>query len=548
MNSRVINYSGRSSFIQIIFLIGFVSLIIRLIYIQVFQDEFIKRQMDSKTTLQSSILAKRGQIVDRNERLLALDIKGYTVIADLNLFKPNQSEIKLLNSYLNLSKDKLNKLLIKKRGHVELIRHIGEEKKINLERINLKGIFFKENLQRTYPQLEISSHVVGITDIDRNGIQGTELVFNKMLLGENGGFSGVRRPIGVIGGNRRAPKEGSNLKLTIDIRLQSIAHHELKKAIEESGAESGSIVIINPNTAEILALNNHPTFNPSYRKGIKDLSIFRNRATIDVFEPGSVLKPIAMAAILSSGEVEQDVRVNTSPGWIQYGGYKTSDFRDYGKLSLSEIISYSSNVGMVKLCKDQESQHLINMFSSFGIGSQPVNILLPAREGFLPSASSLSNRDKVSSCYGYGISMSALQIAQAYQVFANKGVFKELNLFFDKELTSPKPEVKVLSEKTTSLINSMLIKTVNSKTGTARKARIEGRQVAGKTGTSEKKRNGEVSYSASFAGFVPAKDPSLLAVIVLHGLVKENHSGGSIAAPIFSKVVKQSIHALESGS
>tara|TARA_B100001123_G_scaffold451042_1_gene626277 strand:- start:6698 stop:8212 length:1515 start_codon:yes stop_codon:yes gene_type:complete len=504
--------------------------------------------MDSKTTLQSSILAKRGQIVDRNERLLALDIKGYTVIADLNLFKPNQSEIKLLNSYLNLSKDKLNKLLIKKRGHVELIRHIGEEKKINLERINLKGIFFKENLQRTYPQLEISSHVVGITDIDRNGIQGTELVFNKMLLGENGGFSGVRSPIGVIGGNRRAPKEGSNLKLTIDIRLQSIAHHELKKAIEESGAESGSIVIINPNTAEILALNNHPTFNPSYRKGIKDLSIFRNRATIDVFEPGSVLKPIAMAAILSSGEVEQDVRVNTSPGWIQYGGYKTSDFRDYGKLSLSEIISYSSNVGMVKLCKDQESQHLINMFSSFGIGSQPVNILLPAREGFLPSASSLSNRDKVSSCYGYGISMSALQIAQAYQVFANKGVFKELNLFFDKELTSPKPEVKVLSEKTTSLINSMLIKTVNSKTGTARKARIEGRQVAGKTGTSEKKRNGEVSYSASFAGFVPAKDPSLLAVIVLHGLVKENHSGGSIAAPIFSKVVKQSIHALESGS
>ena len=210
MNSRVINYSGRSSFIQIIFLIGFVSLIIRLIYIQVFQDEFIKRQMDSKTTLQSSILAKRGQIVDRNERLLALDIKGYTVIADLNLFKPNQSEIKLLNSYLNLSKDKLNKLLIKKRGHVELIRHIGEEKKINLERINLKGIFFKENLQRTYPQLEISSHVVGITDIDRNGIQGTELVFNKMLLGENGGFSGVRSPIGVIGGNRRAPKEGSN--------------------------------------------------------------------------------------------------------------------------------------------------------------------------------------------------------------------------------------------------------------------------------------------------------------------------------------------------
>lgn len=547
MISRVVNYSGRSFFIQLVFLIGFVLLLSRLIYIQVFQDEFIKKQLDTRIALESHTLAKRGKILDRNNRLLAVDVTGYTVIADLSLFKPKKNEISSLTSLLQINIDKIKKIL-KRKGHVEIIRHIGEEKKIELERLNIEGIFFKQNLQRSYPQREISSHVVGITDIDRKGIQGAELVFNKLLKGEDGGFTGLKSPIGTIGGERSSPKQGLDLKLTIDIRLQSISHHELKKAVEESGAESGSIVIVNPKTAEILTLINYPTFNPSNRRGIKDLSVFRNRATVDIFEPGSVAKPIAMAAIVSSKKVDKDTRISTSPGWIEYEGYKTSDFRDYGNLSLSEIISYSSNVGMVKLCKDQSPEHLVHVFSDFGIGSQPVNILIPAREGFLPQASALSDRDKVSSCYGYGISMSALQIAQAYQVFANEGIFKELNLFYDKALSNPKPDVRVLSKNTAKLINSMLVETVNSRSGTARKAKIEGKVVAGKTGTSKKKRDGLTTYSTSFAGFVPAEDPSLLAVIVLHGITKDIHSGGSVAAPIFSKVVGQSIHALESGS
>ena len=548
MISRVSNYSGRSLFIQFLFLFGFIILIIRLIYIQVFQDEFIKKQVDSRTILESSILAKRGKILDRNDRLLAVDVKGYTVIADLNLFKPNKSQISSLLPLLGIEANKIERILKKKRGHVEIIRHIEEERKRKIETMNLKGIFFRQNLRRSYPQLEISSHVVGITDIDRRGIQGAELVFNKMLKGENGVFSGIRSPIGVIGGKRNSPREGKDLKLTIDIRLQSIAYHELKKAVENSKAESGSIVIINPRTADILSLNNYPSFNPSDRRGIKDLGIFRNRATVDVFEPGSVIKPIAMAAVVNSAKVDRGMRINTSPGWIEYGGYKTNDFRDYGTLSLSDIISYSSNVGMVKLCKDLESEYLIDFFSNFGIGTQPSNIIIPSRAGFLPQASTFSNRDRVSSCYGYGISLSALQIAQAYQVLANKGIFKELNLFYDRELSSPKPELRILPEDTVRFINNMLIQTVNSRSGTGRRARIEGRQVAGKTGTSEKIRNGEISYSASFSGFVPPEDPILLAVIVLHGLTKEEHSGGSVAAPIFSKVVGQSLHTLESGS
>ena len=547
MTSGVVNYSGRSFFIQLIFLICFILLIARLIYIQVYQDDFIKKQLDTRIALESYILSKRGKILDRNDRLLALDIIGYTVIADLSLFNPNKNQIKLLCSILSINEGRIEKVF-KRKGHVEIIRHIGEEKKIEIESLNIQGIFFKQNLQRSYPQREVSSHVVGITDIDRKGIQGTELVFNKILKGKDGGFIGLKSPIGVIGGERKSPMEGSDLKLTIDVRLQSISHHELKKAVEKYGAESGSIVIVDPKTAEILSLSNYPTFNPSNRKGIKDLSVFRNRATIDLFEPGSVVKPIAMAAILKSKKIDVKTRINTSPGWIEYEGYKTSDFRDYGNLTLTEIISNSSNVGMVKLCRHQKTEHLLGVFSDFGIGTQPVNILIPSREGFLPQATTMSKRDKVSSCYGYGISMSAIQLAQAYQVFANKGVFKELNLFYDKALTSPKPDQRVLSEQTVRAINSMLIETVNSKSGTAKKAKIEGRVVAGKTGTSEKERKGKTSYSVSFAGFVPVKNPSLLAVIVLHGITSDIHSGGSVAAPIFSKVVGQSLHALESGS
>ena len=175
----------------------------------------------------------------------------------------------------------------------------------------IEGLFFKQNLQRTYPQVEVSSHVVGLTDIDRNGIQGTEKALNKILQGQDGGFLGVKSPIGAIEGLRQEPKEGKDINLTIDIRLQSIAHHELKKAVVESEAESGSIVIIDPKTSEILALNNFPTFNPLDRRYITDLSVLRNRATVDVFEPGSVLKPIAMAAILDSGKTKKDIKIKT---------------------------------------------------------------------------------------------------------------------------------------------------------------------------------------------------------------------------------------------
>ena len=545
--SRVALFSGRMLFIRLLFIGAFLLLAGRLLFLQIYQDNFLDEQVLSRSHSEYALLASRGKILDRNNNILALDVRSFSVGVDIKKFKGEPSDIESLEKILDLKKGTIDKL-IKNIGYKEIKRHVSGAKRKKIENFNLEGIFFRENLRRSYPQKEVSSHVVGITDIDRIGIQGSELVFNNSLKGKKGRFIGIKSSGNKkIEGDRVEPQHGKDLFLTIDIRLQSIAFEELKNAVDQAGAESGSVVIINPKSAEILALSNYPSFDPSNRRDIKDHSVFRNRATIDVFEPGSVLKPIAMSAIIDSKKINLEDNINTSPGWVKVSGYKTSDFKDYGVLSLSEIIALSSNVGMVKLCTDQDIVHLTKYFKSFGIGRYPVNLLIPAREGFLAHPSEFTLRDKVSSCYGYGLSMSAIQIAQAYSVFANEGIFKELTLFLDDSILSNSFEERVISIETASIVRDMLIKTVNMPSGTARNAKIKGTIVAGKTGTAIENSK-DLSYTATFAGFVPAIDPELLAVVVLHGLEGEDHSGGRVAAPVFSKIVSQSLHVLQAGN
>ena len=545
--SRVALFSGRMLFIRLLFIGAFLLLAGRLLFLQIYQDNFLDEQVLSRSHSEYALLASRGKILDRNNNILALDVRSFSVGVDIKKFKGEPSDIESLEKILDLKKGTIDKL-IRNIGYKEIKRHVSGAVRKKIENFNLEGIFFRENLRRSYPQKEVSSHVVGITDIDRIGIQGSELVFNNSLKGKKGRFIGIKSSGNKkIEGDRVEPQDGKDLFLTIDIRLQSIAFEELKNAIDQAGAESGSVVIINPQSAEILALSNYPSFDPSNRRDIKDHSVFRNRATIDVFEPGSVLKPIAMSAIIESKKINLEDNINTSPGWVKVSGYKTSDFKDYGVLSLSEIIALSSNVGMVKLCADQDIVHLTKYFKSFGIGRYPVNLLIPAREGFLAHPSEFTLRDKVSSCYGYGLSMSAIQIAQAYSVFANEGIFKELTLFLDDSILSNSFEERVISIETASIVRDMLIKTVNMPSGTARNAKIKGTIVAGKTGTAIENSK-DLSYTVTFAGFVPAIDPELLAVVVLHGLEGEDHSGGRVAAPVFSKIVSQSLHVLQAGN
>ena len=545
MSARILYSSGRIVSIQLILLFGFCALLVRLVYLQIYQDIFLDDQVFTRLDSQYSLLAPRGKILDRNDQILALDIKGYSVGIDLSKFIYDKDIILFLSEQLQKDPVELTNTLIgKSSGYKEISRNVNFEVKQRLQNKRIKGIYFRENLRRSYPERDITSHVVGLTDIDRQGIQGTELVFQNELIGEKGSFEGIKGARNTkLEGNRIEAIPGKDIRLTIDINIQSIAYHELNKAVEKHNAKAGSIVVIEPKSGNILGLVNYPSFDPSDRKNLIDMSKLRNRATVDVFEPGSVLKPIAMTAVLESNKVQDSTKINTSPGWIEFEGYKTSDFRDYGILSLSEIISYSSNVGMVKLCENQGVAHLTKYFKRFGIGRYPTSIMLPAREGFLPHSSKFTLRDKVSSCYGYGMTLSALQIAQAYSVFANEGNFIELNLFKDHSFDEPYYQ-KIIEPSTNSKIKKMLIETVNSKTGTASKARLEGKIVAGKTGTARETLEEITTYTGTFAGFVPSDDPEYLAVIVLHGLSGENYSGGRVSAPIFSNIMKQ-IYLLE---
>tara|TARA_Y100001970_G_scaffold122166_1_gene151425 strand:- start:11823 stop:13475 length:1653 start_codon:yes stop_codon:yes gene_type:complete len=539
-SSRYLYSLGRVVFIQLLFIVGFLLLIGRLIYLQLFQDVFLDGQVLSRSHSEYSLLAPRGRILDRENNILAFDVISYSIGIDFSKFNNNQESIFLLSNILNLEEVSLLTLINKQDyGYREIIRNISPKTKLALEKEGIKGLYFRKNLRRSYPQKNITAHVVGLTDIDRRGIQGAELVFNNELEGKEGKFVGIKGSGNTkIEGKREEAKLGKDITLTIDTDVQSIAYHQLNKAIDKYKAHSGSVVIVQPKTGEILSLVSYPSFNPSNRKNIKDMSIFRNRASIDVFEPGSVLKPIAMSAIIESQKEDLDSIVETSPGWVEVSGFRTSDFKDYGKLDLSQIISLSSNVGMVKLCSNQEIEHLTNYYKKFGIGEYPVSIMLPAREGYLAHHSEFTLRDKVSSCYGYGMTLSALQIAQAYIVFANDGYFKELKLFKDKLFESNK-ESQVISEETNRLITKMLEKTVNSDTGTAREARIKGKMVAGKTGTAMESLEEDTSYTATFSGFVPSNNPEYLTVVVLHGLKGEESSGGRVAAPVFSNIMHE---------
>jgi len=542
-------YEGRSLFLKFFFALLFIFLVFRLLYLQLFDSSFLDRASKSRIVTEYVISVPRGAILDRHNKYLALDVSSHTLQLEIRAFKPSDDELKKLLSVLGMNKSSLlGKLELKGRKFIQVKRHLSSEEKKSIEKIGIKGMSFLTDLKRSYPQGEISAHAVGITDIDRNGLQGTEKLFDNYLKSTSGKFVGLRDRRGnKLDGLRVEAKRGKDVKMTLDIRLQSIAYSELASSIVDSGAKSGSIIMVDPVNSEILAMVNFPSFTPSNRKELSDFSLLRNRSAIDLFEPGSVMKPLAMAAIIDSKIYDNNLIIETSPGWIDYEGYITKDFRDYGKLNLSEIISRSSNVGMVKLCSNMEKNLLYDYLSMFSVGKYPSSILINSREGFLSYTDAVTERDKVSACYGYGMSVTAIHLAQAYSILAAKGIYKELKLFKNIDNEDPKGK-RVLSLETSSIINNMLVQAVNSSIGTGKKARINGISVSGKTGTSIKNQGEKNIYSAIFAGYAPSDQPKLVTIIALHGLEDKNASAGLQAAPIFSKVVEQSLHILDSGS
>ncbi|MCB1616584.1 MAG: penicillin-binding protein 2, partial [Pseudomonadales bacterium] len=389
-----------------------------------------------------------------------------------------------------------------------------------------------------YPAKEVASHIVGFTDIDDHGQEGIELAYDEWLRGSNG----QKRVLKDLKGRvikdvqlLKSAQSGEDLQLSIDLRIQYLASEELKKAIKEHEAKSGAVVVVDVHTGEILAMANYPTFNPNNRSRVKP-SHLRNRAVTDVFEPGSTMKPLTIAAALESGKFTRDTVIDTNPGYIRVQGKTLYDHNNYGLLDLTGIIRKSSQVGTTKIALALDPQEVRNLFYRVGLG-QATGIGFPGESvGVLPSHRKWREIERVTFAFGYGLSLTALQLADAYTVLANRGEKRQLSLLKVSEQAETE---KVLSAEVTSQVLEMM-QAVTQKGGTGTRASIPAFTVAGKTGTTHVQEAGgyaENKYVSVFAGIAPATNPRFVAVVMVNEPTRGGYYGGLVAAPVFREVV-----------
>ncbi|MEM8845412.1 MAG: penicillin-binding protein 2, partial [Pseudomonadota bacterium] len=388
-----------------------------------------------------------------------------------------------------------------------------------------------------YPAGEMAAHIVGLTNIDDQGLEGLELAFDDWLHGEPGkkrvikdGYGTIVADIGLI----KESSPGKNLNLSIDKRIQYLAYRELKRTVNKHAARAGSVVVLSVDTGEVLAMVNLPAFNPNDRSNAKYNSI-RNRAITDVFEPGSTVKPFLIAAALESGTYRSVSKVNTAPGYFNFAGLQVSDFKNYGVVDMKTLLVKSSNVGAVKVALKLNEEILWDQYQAVGFGQLSGSGFPGEREGKLDSYTVWSKSQRVTMAYGYGMSTTALQLARAYSVIASDGVLLPISFIANDQ---PDSAQRIMSSKTATKVREML-KGVVSAEGTGRRASMQTYTAAGKTGTSKKSLGGqytEEKYISLFAGMAPVKQSKIVVVAVIDEPTQDGYYGGEVAAPLFSKV------------
>lgn len=528
-------------------LLLFALLLLRLTQLQVLETDFLQNESAKRVVRDHKIPAYRGMIVDRNNEPLAVSTPVKSVWANPKQILKDNVDVSSIAPFLNMTASELKKKINKSasREFIYLQRHMFPGQANKIADLNVQGIGLEQEYKRFYPAAEVASHVVGFTNIDEAGIEGAELAYDDWLQGELGVGRSVKdrlgrlvKDLGVI----KPAQSGSELMLSIDLRLQYQAYRELKASVQQHGAKAGSLLMVDIKTGEILALVNQPAFNPNNRSELK-ASAVRNRVVTDIFEPGSTVKPFTVAAALMSGKVNIDSHINTHPGYIRLGNNTIRDHRNYGDLDITGILTKSSNVGVSKLALKLGGENLWSFYQELGLG-KPVGLGLPGEHGGKISIASnkWSKLQSAALSYGYGLAVTPLQLAQAYQVLANGGVKQPLTLI----RKSPGEGERVMSEEIAKQVTSMLETVVGPK-GTARRAKVEGYTVAGKTGTVHKVgREGyeDESYLSLFAGIAPSDNPRIVTVVVVDDPSGREYYGGEVAAPIFSRVTQASLRLL----
>jgi len=540
-------YPGRRLVVLFLFLVGMLLLAVRAIELQVFEHDFLQQKGSAHQTRVVKIPAHRGKILDRHGEPLAISTPVDSIWVNPREIELTPKTVSLLSQLLGMKQEEIRRRIESRagKGFVYLKRQVPPSIAKQVKALKLAGVRVDREYRRYYPMGEVFGHLLGFTNVDDQGQEGLELAYDDWLTGVGGSKRVVREGRGRVIDDVeliQSAKPGQDLQLSIDGRIQYLAYRELKSAVKAHKAESGSVVVIDPQTGEILAMANQPSFNPNNRSQFRS-ELYRNRALKDVFEPGSTAKPFTIAAALESGEFMPTSLVDTSPGFYQVSGFPIKDSKNFGKIDLGAIISRSSNVGASKVALQLAPEQLWDVFQKLGFG-QTTGTGFPGEVGgALRDYSQWYPLDRATLAFGYGFSVTALQLAQAYSVIAAEGVYRPLSLLTASQRVEP---TSVISPQTAIEVRKMMRQVVQPR-GTGYRAAVEGYDVAGKTGTARKAVGGgyaEDRYVSVFAGMVPADLPRLVAVVVIHEPKAGKFYGGEVAAPIFSRIMSGALRQL----
>ena len=531
----------RSRFLIILLLLGLVALAGRAIYLQGLNTEFLKQQGESRYSRIVELNAQRGKITDRNGEILAISAPVKSVWVDPQQLNATPEQLAKLAQILEVSLSEIDKRISdKEKRFVYLKRQLPPEIAENVADLNIKGVYLKREFYRYYPTGEMAAHVLGFTDIDGKGQEGVELGWEEILTGKHGSRRVIKDRIGRIVENVekiRSPQPGQNLTLSIDSKIQYLAYRELKQAVETHRAKAGSVIILDAQSGEVLALANYPTYNPNQRSTIRKDSL-RNRAFVDTFEPGSTLKPFAVSIAMETGKIKPNSILETAPGFLKVGKATIRDVRNKGTLSVSQVIQESSNVGTAKIALMLSPKTFWEMLNQSGFGASTGSGFPGEVNGVLRPYNKWKPIEQVTMSYGHGISVNLMQLARAYTIFASGGELKPISLLKRQSTVIGQ---RVLSTETANAMSSMLEAAVQTK-GTGLKAQVGGYRVAGKTGTAHKRLENRKGYAddryiSTFAGYAPVSNPRLVVAVMIDEPSAGQYFGGAVAAPLFSEVM-----------
>ncbi|HEY1393521.1 MAG TPA: penicillin-binding protein 2 [Methylibium sp.] len=525
--------------------LGFCLLVGRALYIQVLGTDFYLKQGESRYARTLELPANRGRIIDRTGLLLASSVPAPSIWALPKDLDANKTQLRALAKLLAMTPAELDKRLGENQNFVWLRRQVDESVAAQVKQLGIKGVYQLQEYKRKYPEGEAAAHVVGFTNVEDKGQEGVELAFQKELAGRDGTRRVIKDRLGRVLediGDSTPPMDGQDIDLSIDSKVQFFAYQRIRDAVTENQAKAGSVVVLDAQTGEVLALANYPSYSPSNRQNLAGGQL-RNRALTDTFEPGSTMKPFTIALALETGRVTPQTVIDTSPGRMTITGSTISDAHPHGALTVEQVIQKSSNVGTAKIAMRMQPREMWEMFASAGIGQRPQLPFPGAVTGRLRPYKSWRPIEQATMSYGYGLSVSLFQIAHAYTAFARDGELIPVTL---TKRDQPVGGTRIMSAQTASAIRHMLEMSTDNG-GTSPQARTIGYSVGGKSGTAYKqegKTYNTKKYRSWFVGMAPINAPRIIVAVMVDEPSAGKHFGGEVAGPVFSEVVQQTLRMM----